>query len=109
MKTEVKKAKELQELVAILVLVKPNLALDELTPLATTMYEAGSSSQAAAQAQGNKGGDMEVSIDDSLGAIVAHLRNIQVQSQIDKEHTNIIQQQSLHMAIINDELKDKLL
>ena len=52
---------------------------------------------------------MEVSIDDSLGAIVAHLQNIQVQSQIDKEHANIIQQQSLHMAIINDELKDKLL
>ena len=51
MKTEVEKAKELQELAAISALVKPNLALDELTPLATTMYEAGLSLQAAAQAQ----------------------------------------------------------
>ena len=74
-----------------------------------TMYEARSSSQVAAQAQEKEGGDVEVYIDDSLGAIVAHLQNIQVQSQINKEHANIIQQQSLHMALINNELKDKLL
>ena len=76
MRTEVEKAKELQELAAISALVKPNLSLDELTPLATTMYKAGSSSQAATQAQEKEGGDVEVSIDDSLGIIVAHFQNI---------------------------------
>ena len=73
------------------------------------MYEDGSSSQAATHTEEQEGGDMEISIDDSLGAIVAHLKNIQVQIQIDKEHANIIKQQALHMATINDELKDKIL
>ena len=74
-------AKEHQGLAAISALVKPNLALDELMPLAAKMYEAGSSLQVAAQVQEKEGGDVEVSIDDSLEVIVAHVQKFKCRAK----------------------------
>ena len=91
LQVEVNKAKELKELAAISALVKPSLAREEFTPLANAMYKAGTSLQAAEHEQEVEGGDRRVSIDESFGAIVAHLKDIQVQAQIGKERSDIIQ------------------
>ena len=105
----INKAKELKELATISMLIKPSLAREEFTPIANAMYEAGTTSQAAEQESEEEEGDRGISIDESFDAIVAHLKNIQVQALIEKEQSGIIQLQVLQMATINDELRDKIL
>ena len=105
----IKKAKELKELAAILTLIKPSLAREEFTLIANAVYEACTSSKAAEQESEEEGGDREISIDEPFDAIVAHLKNIQVQTLIEKEQSGSIQLQALQMAIVIDELRDKIL
>ena len=82
--------------------------MEEMTPVANTMYEAGTSSQAVREAEEREEESQEVTINDSLQASTAHLKNIQVQSKINREEKGIVQLQALHMAQINDELQEKL-
>ena len=98
----------MKDIVAISAMIRPNLVLEEQTPLATMLYETGTSSQATRGGEESEDEAQETNINDSLQVITAHLKNIQVQSAIDKEEKKLAQLQALQMAEVNDELQEKI-
>ena len=108
-KRSLQEAEQLKDLAKISAQLRPTLPMGEMTPLATKYYESGTSSQVANREEDKEEEEYkEVSINESLQIITEHLKNIQVQSEIDKGERRIIELQALHMAEINDELQEKL-